>query len=773
MTTRLSTPTPASSATGAPGPPVGRGPHLAQRMGRWSAHHWKTATFGWLAFVVVTAAASPLVGVNQIDPATSGSGESGRADRILVEDFSEPAAESVLVESAKLTVDEPAFRAAVEAAVTTLGAEVDVENVESPLAPGHEGQISDDRHAAVIHFQIGGDPAEAKDKVEAITTATRQVGLDHPTVFVGQFGSTSANEALQEAFASDLERAGLISIPITLAILVLAFGALVAACIPVVLALSAVASAMGLVALMSHVVPMDASVSAMMLLIGLAVGVDYSLFYIKREREERAAGRSESAALEAAAATSGRSVLISGLTVMVAMAGMFLTGDKTFVSFGVATMTVVGVAMLGSLTVLPALLSRLGDRVDKGRVPFVGGRERTTGGGGLWGVVIDRVLRRPGLSVLLAGGLLLALAVPAAQLRTVLPSPDTYPAALPAVETYDRLQEAFPGAETPTVAVLRAPDVTTPGAQSAIADLRERALASGLVEEPVQVAVNAAGTVARVALPVTGEATDAVANDALDLLRDDIVPSTLGSLPDSETGVTGLTAVSRDFNALMTSSLPRVVGFVLLLAFCLMLFAFRSLVVAVKAVLLNLLSVAATFGVMVLVFQRGWAQGWLDFDSTAGIHAFLPIMLFVILFGLSMDYHVFILSRIRETYDRGAGTDVAIAHGIKSTAGVVTSAAVVMVAVFSVFVSLSMITFKQFGVGLAVAILIDATVVRGVLLPATMKLLGDWNWYLPKWLEWLPHIEHGASVDAPPPRGERLDRLDEGVAAPAGPGAVR
>jgi RND superfamily putative drug exporter len=488
---------------------------------------------------------------------------------------------------------------------------------------------------------------------------------------------------------------------------------------------------------------------ALVLLIGLAVGVDYTMFYLRREREERAAGRSERAALEVAAATSGRSVLISGLTVMTAMAGMFLTGDKVFASFGVATILVVAVAMLGSLTVLPALLSRLGDNVDRVRIPFVSRLRRDDGEGRIWGGIVDRVMRRPGLSALLAGGFLVVLALPALQLRMAQPGPDTFPKSLRAVQTYDRMQQAFPGEALPANVVVKAPNVNAPTMRSAIQRLEQRALASGRMYEPITVDVNEAGTVANISVPMKGKGTDADSYASLAVLRDEILPTTVGALPDAEAGVTGLTASWIDSTNEMKASLLPVVAFVLIFAFLLMLVAFRSPVIAAKAIVLNLLSVGAAYGVLVLVFQHGVGKDLLGFSSTAGIDPVVPLLLFVILFGLSMDYHVFLLSRIRELVQRGASTEEAVSQGIKTTAGVVTSAAIVMVFVFAVFIALSMLMFKQFGVGLAVAILIDATIVRGVLLPASMKLLGEWNWYLPRWLEWLPRLEGGEPEPSP------------------------
>jgi RND superfamily putative drug exporter len=505
----------------------------------------------------------------------------------------------------------------------------------------------------------------------------------------------------------------------------------------------------GLVSLPSHLLPLAQEAFAVVLLIGLAVGVDYSMFYLRREREERAAGRSERAALEAAAATSGRSVLISGLTVMVAMAGLFLTGDANFASFGYATMIVVAVAMLGSLTVLPAVLSKLGDRVDRLHVPLVGRLRRDNGEGRIWGAIVDRVLRRPLLSTVIAGGLLLALAAPALQLRMATPGPDTFPKSLDVVKTYNRMQHAFPGTALPAYVVVKARDVNAPAVRQAISRLETAARTTGRARGPITIVTNTDHTIANITIPILGKGTDAQSNASLAALREDVLPQTVGALPNVQSGVTGLTAEWKDAKDQLKSKLPLVVAFVLLLAFALMLVAFRSIVVAVKAILLNLLSVAAAYGVLVLVFQHGIGKGLLGFSSTAGIDPVTPLLLFVILFGLSMDYHVFIISRIRETFDRGASMDEAIAHGIKSTAGVVTSAAVVMVAVFSIFATLSMLIFKQFGVGLAAAILIDATLVRGVLLPATMKLLGERNWYLPSWLQWLPRFEAEEPTAAP------------------------
>jgi RND superfamily putative drug exporter len=354
-------------------------------------------------------------------------------------------------------------------------------------------------------------------------------------------------------------------------------------------------------------------------------------------------------------------------------------------------------------------------------------------------------------AIVLSAGVLLALCVVALQLKTVVPGADTYPQSLPVVKTYNKMQDAFPGGQTPAEVVINAPNVRSAEVEEAIGQLSWRALSTRVMQEPILTDVNKEGTVAVVSIPVAGSGTDATSNRAVAFLRNEILPDTVGLVPAvQQYGVTGDTASSKDFNDQMGSRIVWVFAFVIGLAFLLLLITFRSIVIPIKAIVLNLLSVGAAYGVLTIVFQHGVGKGILDFSYTEGVAGFIPMFLFVILFGLSMDYHVFILSRVREGYDEGKSTEEAIAHGVKVTAGVVTSAAIVMVFVFAIFGTLQILFLKQFGVGLAAAILIDATIIRAVLLPASMKLLGDWNWYLPKWLEWLPRLEHEKSPDAPP-----------------------
>jgi uncharacterized membrane protein YdfJ with MMPL/SSD domain len=724
--------------------PLKHSQNLAARMGRWSAAHRKTAIFGWVAFVIVAFAIGNMTGTKQIDQNNANVGESRTADKIIdeagfvVDDKGETVRtveEMVLLQSETLTVKDPAFRAAVKDAQTTLAAYPEVTKMRSPLGAGSQGLVSKDRHSVMIQYVPKGASEDVALYIEKLAAAVEKVDARHAGVTLESVGA-STDKAIDDEIAGGLGKAGMISIPLTIIVLMLVLGSLVASLVPLMIALSAIVATFGLVGLASQAIPASENIMEVVLLVGLAVGVDYSLFYMRREREERRAGRTEGAALEAAAATSGHAVLVSGMTVLIAMAGMFLSGDQTFMSFSVGTMIVVAVAMLGSLTVLPAVLSKLGDKVEKGRIPFTHGR-RTAGDGGIWGVVVDAVLRRPLVSVIAATALLLTLAAPTLGLHTSQTGIEGITST--AVDPFKKFIKAFPGTPDPAVVAIKG-DVDSAPVQAAIAELKAKALATpgNQIHAPIDVEVNRAGTVAQVEVPLAGNGTDDTSNAALATLRDKLIPQTVGKVDGLEVAVTGITANSSDFNTAQTSSIPLVFGFVLLFAFGLLLVTFRSIVIALKAIVLNLLSVGAAYGVLVAVFQWGWGESLIGFTSNGGIANWLPMFMFVILFGLSMDYHVFILSRIREAHLRGLSTDRAIAHGIKSTAGTVTSAAFVMVGVFAVFTMLPLVDLKEMGVGLAVAVLIDATIVRGVLLPATMKLLGDANWYLPSWLGWLP-----------------------------------
>ena len=720
--------------------------NLAARMGRWSAEHRVKAIGGWLVFVIAAVMIGGSIGTETLADEDYGVGESREADQAVAANYPDRASETLLVKSNEgASATDPEFRAVVDDAVAELEGTEYIKKVESPYASGNQAQISADGSAALIQFKIPEPPessdATVEDRVEPALATAASLQEANPGFEIGQFGDASASKQLSESFEEDFQRAEVTSLPITLVILLFAFGAVVAALVPLLLAATAVAAAIGLLGPLSQVWAVDEAAASVILLIGLAVGVDYSMFYLRREREERARGNAPDAALAAAAATSGRAVLVSGVTVIIAMSGMYLAGASTFTSFATGTILVVAMAVIGSLTVLPAVLSKLGDRVNKGRIPFLRRPEERAGREPrVWSAILTPVLRRPGIAAALATGLLLVLAIPVLNLKMAVPGIDSLPQDLGVIQTYNAIQEEFPGNQIPAEVVIERGDATKAEVRAAVGELEAAVADNDLYEPPVTVDKSPNGEVVVVDVPIAGDGTNETSYAALTELRQEIIPATLGGLSGAEANVTGFTAGSEDFNQLMSERVPIVFAFVFAMAFALLLITFRSIVIPIKAIVLNLLSVGAAYGIVTWIFQEGHLEGLLGFESTGAVTSWLPLFLFVVLFGLSMDYHVFILSRIREAYDRGMSTSDAVEHGIKTTASVVTAAAIVMVAVFAIFATLSAVEFKQFGVGLGVAVLLDATIIRGVLLPAAMKLLGDWNWYLPRSLRWLPRV---------------------------------
>jgi RND superfamily putative drug exporter len=731
---------------------------------------------GWLVFVISAFALGSAIGMVPLKQLETENGQSRLADQTQAQQFPrQRAGEEIVIENPAGVLAGTGYRAAVDDLVRRLSSTPSVAAIRSPLAPGNEGQISKNGRAALVTFQIAGDPDTAQNRVAGALAAVSEVQHEYPNLFIGELGTASTLKAVNALVTNDFHRAEATSLPAMLFILVLAFGALVAAGVPMLLGITAVVAAIGLTELLSHVLHVEQSITSVILCIGLAVGIDYSLFYVRRTREERARGRTTAEALQVAAATSGRAILISGLTVMIAMTGMFLMGNAVFTSFGMGTVLVVAIALIGSLTVLPAVLARLGDRVDRGRIPGLQRLRAKPGESRFWAPIIRVVLRAPILWGGAALALLIALAIPAFTLHTVSPGMQGLPPNLHVMQAYQRVQSSFPGGAEPETVVISAADVTTPAITAGIHALERSALATGQMHEPILVDISASHRAARVSIPLVGTGTDAASLRALALLRDRVVPATIGRVPGVTVHTTGEAGQTVDFNDTMKSRAPYVFIFVLGLAFLLLLVTFRSIVIAATTIVLNLLSVGAAYGVLVLIFQQGHLQSLLGFTSIGGVVNWLPLFLFVVLFGLSMDYHVFILSRVREAHDGGMSTEDAVAHGITVSAGVVTSAAIVMVAVFGIFATLNEIVFKMLGVGLAVAVLLDATIVRAVLLPATMKLLGDWNWYLPSWLGWLPRIgaeplapaapstvvnvASGAEVRPPAPRQARRPRV--------------
>jgi RND superfamily putative drug exporter len=712
--------------------------NIAYRAGRWSAAHWKTATLLWLLVVIGATVAGNLAGTVSLTNSEQGNGQSALAGKMLNNHgFPDHAGETVLVQNNALKASGSRFRNEIRTVVARLSTLPQVDSLKSPLAAGNAGQIAKNGHAAVVTFNMAGDPDTAQNRVQPVLNTVASLQRTSGGFTVAEFGDASGNRAEQSSINGGVAKAEELSLPITFLILLIGFGAVVAAGIPVLLGFSAVLGAGGLAAVASHVVHASGSTSSVMLLMGMAVGVDYSLFYLKREREERRAGYGHREALGRAAATSGHAVLTSGITVMIAMAGMLLTGSKVFDSIGVGAMLVVLTAMVGSLSVLPALLGRLGDKVDRGRVRRPQSQSR------LWNMVLAPVLRFPLPAAIASTALLVLLALPTLGLHTTLLGPGDLPRSVALVKNYDKIQKAFPGTEVPAVVAVRGTNLDSAHARAVFAQFKRDALASGEVKSPIEISFNRARTTAQILVPLVGSGSNTASMKALETLRNRLLPESIARIHGSTVAVTGQTAGTYDFNALIKGRFPLVFGFVLGLAFLLLLLTFRSLVIPLTSIVLNLLSVGAAYGVLVWIFQRGHLQSLLGFHSDGAVVTWLPLFLFAILFGLSMDYHVFIVSRIKELHDEGLPTAEAVTKGISSTAGTVTAAAAVMVAVFAVFAWLPTLDIKQMGVGLAVAVLLDATVVRGILLPATMKMLGDLNWYLPKGLGWLPRRAPG------------------------------
>jgi RND superfamily putative drug exporter len=718
--------------------PPARAP-IVERVAGWSAIHRKTAVFGWLLLVVVAVAVGHQLGtssVNSYDP-----GAAGRAERVLDRPVvQQPDAESVLVQGRSVSgpgqtyASDPEMRQAVREVVAALRAlPTSATGIESPLtSPGLTSASPGKPGSALVTFNVAGKPDNDDTAVVPALNAVAAVQAHHPGLKVEEAGGASVDRAIGSITGNDFRKAEVTSIPVSLVLLLVVFGALIAAGIPLLLAGTAVISAISLLAIPGRWLPIDSTTSSIVLLVGMAVGIDYSLFYLRRTREERAAGRSTAEALRIAAHTSGRAIVVSGLTVMIALAGLFLTGIDVFTGVAIGTILVVGVAVLGSLTFLPAILSMLGPWTDRGRIPFLGRRRTAARESKFFGALARAVVRRPLAWGGVAAIVLVALAAPALRLNLEDPGIHSLPPDVPVVHSLADISQAFPGGPVPAEVVVTSWGGTDLGGKQvtrAVAALHGQVAGThGAIREPISSAMFGHDQVLVVSVPLAGSGTDTTSNNALMTLRDHALPATLGKVPGISYAVAGLTAGNHDFDAQLAKTVPWVFVFVLGLAFLLLMASFRSVYIPALSIGLNLLSVGAAYGLMVLIFQDGHLEGPLGFTAYGGITAWLPLFMFVLLFGLSMDYHVFILSRIRELRQGGASARQAITGGIASSAGVVTSAAAIMVAVFSIFATLSLIEFKMFGVAMAAAVLIDATIVRGVLLPAGLALLGERVW---------------------------------------------
>jgi len=737
---RLQSTVPHEAPSTHPSPPHRRTrPPAVEAIAGWSARHRKTAVFGWLGLVVVAYIIGQLLGTPSLPQHDVG--QAGRAEQTLQHlGVTAPTSEEVLIQArtpGATFAASPVMRQAVSQVTAALSRlPGSAARIRSPFSPGGQALVSANGRSALVTFAVPGPAADVTSAVAPALSAVASVQASHPGLLVAEAGDASLQKAVNDQISSDFGRAEETSLPLTLILLAGVFGALVAASIPVLLAITSALTATWLLAIPGHWLPVGSQTSTVVLLIGMAVGVDYSLFFLRRQREERAHGAAHGEAILAAARTSGRAVVVSGLTVMTALAGLMLTGYSLFTGMAIGAIVVVGIAVIGSLTVLPALVSWLGDRVDKGRIPVIGGRRAAASPSRLWAGLVRRVVRRP----LLWGGaatiVMLAIAAPALGLRLAYPAIDA-PASLPVVSTMDAVQTAFPQSPAPAEVVVTGQDLTGPAVTGAITELGRLAAAGGPIRPPVTASAVADGRALIVSIPLAGNGGDTASYDALQALRGRILPQTLGRAGVSY-AVTGDTASNHDDASQLSARTPLVLAAVTALAFCLLLLAFRSVVLPLVSIALNLLSVGAAYGLITWIFQDGRMQGLLGYTSFGAITPWVPLFLFVFLFGLSMDYHVFILSRIRELRQRGHATTEAITGGISTSAGVVTSAAVIMVAVFSIFIGMGQVELKMLGIGLPAAVLLDATIVRGILVPAAMTLLGNRCWYLPRWLAWLP-----------------------------------
>ncbi|HEX7133305.1 MAG TPA: MMPL family transporter [Iamia sp.] len=689
------------------------------RVARWSATHpWRSLGL-WLGLVVAAIVLSATIAPKTATSEDMAAGSSQRALRLLDEaGLEEPASELVLVTP---TDDGDALdRAAADAALADVAAGM----VALPeVAAVGEPIWTPEGDAALVPVRMRGDPGEASDHVEPLRAVTEAVAAAHPSVRVEQTGGASVDAAVTEVVEEDLASAEALSLPVTLGLMLLAFGALIAAAVPVLLALTSVAIALGLYTVVSQIVPDMGTVANMVLLIGMAVGVDYSLFFVKRQREERQRGLGPVDAVEVAAATAGHSILVAGVAVIVSVSALLLVGNVIFSGLAVGAILVVAVAMLGSLTVVPALVGKLGRWVDRPRVPLLWRLAARTRPGAISGRLVAPVLRRPGVALAVSGVVALALAAPALTLRMEESTIEQLPDGIAAVDALERVQADFPTEGDEIVVVARASSAAgAADVERALGSLATEAEASGFVAPGSSIEASTDGQTFELVLPTPEAAGTESSADALDLVRSDLGPALLDDLDGVRWETAGDEAESRDSTDQQSSALPWVVGAVLLFTLLVMGVTFRSGGIALLTLVLNVASVAVAFGVLALVFQHGWAEGLLDFESNGSVVSWIPMFLFVVLVGLSMDYHVLVLSRIREAAQQGAAPRDAVAAGIRQTAGPVSMAALVMVSVFGLFATASMVEMKQMGVGLAVAILVDATLVRIVMLPALLAL---------------------------------------------------
>ncbi|HUP73030.1 MAG TPA: MMPL family transporter [Acidimicrobiales bacterium] len=722
-----------------------------QRLARaCSARPWTTIAI-WVAAVVVSGVLSSaqLGDVVTTDANFTNSPEALRARRLIEERLrgGEFLTELYIVSSPTATVDDPTFRAAageLQTRSTALGPST-VAGVANFFENNDASLVARDRRTMLVPVTLvkssGVDVSENGPLLREIAAdVSSSSGLQ-----VEVFGAASLSEDFSTISEEDLRKGESVGILVALVVLVFVFGALVAGVIPILTALGSIALALATVALFGQLYQFSFFVTNMIAMMGLALGIDYSLFIISRYREERAHGRDELAAIEAAGATASRAVLFSGLTVVVALLGMLLIPTTIFRSLAAGAIFVAVFAVLASLTLLPAILALLGDRINAGRIRRK--KSVVSQAHPLWDRVARLVMARPIAAIILGAGVLLLAAIPYLGIETGFAGVTTLPKSAESRQAFDKLIQSFPGGlDSPVEIVIAGPSTDADVVRGV--ELLQRDLAADGSFGASRVEVNTAGDLTLVSAPLQGDPASDAAVSAISRVRDRYVPAALPESASYEVLVGGQTAFNKDFFDLTDRYMPIVFAFVLSVSFLLLMVVFRSLVVPLKAIIMNLLSVGAAYGLIVLVMQKGVGNEIFGFQQVDVIEAWIPLFLFSVLFGLSMDYHVFLLSRIREHYDQSKDNTESVAHGLSTTGAIITGAALIMVAVFGGFAAGNLVAFQQMGFGLAVAVLIDATIVRSVLVPATMKLLGARNWYLPRWLQWLPqiHIEGTAPV---------------------------
>ena len=728
------------------------------RIAGWSARHRWWVVAASVMLVVLAVVASRTFEVELLDD-FNGEGEAAVGADLISERFDITSAptESLVFSNPSLDADSPLFRATVDGLVQQLRALPEVDSVVSYYDTNARGMLSENQRVVMAQVVIKGDSDDADEKIDAILDVVHAAASGADGFEIAMGGQTSIMKQSSELLEKDFARIMIVTLILGLGILLFAFRAVVAAAVPLVLAIWSIFLATSIAAIVSQAYPLAHAYSEMILLMGMAVGIDYSLFIVSRFRSERKAGRPKLEAIAVASDTTGRAVFYAGVTVMLSLVGLMMTKDAIFISLSLGAIIVVFIALVGSLTLLPAMLGVLGDSINRLRVPIIGRERPESNGGGIWSVITDKVLARPGVMATVAAAALILTALPVTSLNLGFNGgSDAFPDAVEGKRALELLEEHFTaGLAQPAYVVVDAKNVSSPDVASAVNRLIESVDGDGAFFPPFEVVSNDGGNLLYVKVPLAGKVDDEESTNALKHLRNDIIPAAFADT-DAKVYVSGATAGSMDFKDHMYKTAPYVFGFVLVLAFLLLLVMFRSIVIPVKAIVLNLLSVGAAYGVLVMVFQWGWGISLLGAEATGVITVWLPLFLFGILFGLSMDYHMLILSRIKEAYDQGLSNDESVSMGIKITAGQITSAAAIMVGVFGSFALASDIGMKQFGLGLGVAVLIDATVIRSVLLPASMKLLGDWNWYLPRWLEWLPQLgAEGTQPAERPAQGHR------------------